>query len=79
MMFFTITNKYKTEEISTHTLDEAFMVLAPFINSFFDCITITTENDISFKLNKKKSWSIVEQSPTFKRFRMWFLKWRKRD
>jgi hypothetical protein len=30
-------------------------------------LLFTTENDISFKLNKKKSWSIVEQSPTFKR------------
>jgi len=60
--------KYKTEEIeSTHTLDEAFMVLAPFINNpFLTALLFTTENDISFKLNKKRVGSIVEQSPTFK-------------
>ena len=60
--------KYKTEEIeSTHTLDEAFMVLAPFINNpFLTALLFTTENDISFKLNKKRVGSIVEQAPTFK-------------
>jgi hypothetical protein len=63
-----LTAKYKTEEIeSTHTLDEAFMVLAPFINNpFLTALLFTTENDISFKLNKKRVGSIVEQSPTFK-------------
>jgi len=60
--------KYKTEEIeSTHTLDEAFMVLAPFINNpFLTALLFTTENVISFKLNKKRVGSIVEQAPTFK-------------
>jgi len=63
-----LTAKYKTEEIeSTHTLDEAFMVLAPFINNpFLTALLFTTENDISFKLNKKRVGSIVEQAPTFK-------------
>ena len=63
-----LTAKYKTEEIeSTHTSDEAFMVLAPFINNpFLTALLFTTENDISFKLNKKRVGSIVEQAPTFK-------------
>ena len=63
-----LTAKYKTEEVeSTHTLDEAFMVLAPFINNpFLTALLFTTENDISFKLNKKRVGSIVEQAPTFK-------------
>jgi hypothetical protein len=36
------------------------------INNCFDCfIAFTTENDITFKLNKKRVGSI-EQAPTFK-------------
>lgn len=63
-----LTAKYKTEEIeSTHTLDEAFMVLAPYMNNpFLTALLFTTENDISFKLNKKRVGTIVEQAPTFK-------------
>ena len=63
-----LTAKYKTEEIeSTHTLDEAFMVLAPYMNNpFLTALLFTTANDITFKLNKKRVGSIVEQAPTFK-------------
>ena len=63
-----LTAKYKTEEIeSTHTLDEAFMVLAPYMNNpFLTALLFTTENDITFKLNKKRVGTIVEQAPTFK-------------
>ena len=60
--------KYKTEEIeSFHTLDEAFIVLAPYMNNpFLTALLFTTENDITFKLNKKRVGSIVTQAPTFK-------------
>ncbi|TDE04911.1 hypothetical protein [Flavobacterium hiemivividum] len=60
--------KYKTEEIeSFHTLDEAFIVLAPYMNNpFLTALLFTTENDITFKLNKKRVGSIIEQPPTFK-------------
>ena len=63
-----LTAKYKTEEIeSTHTLDEAFMVLAPYMNNpFLTALLFTTEKDITFKLNKKRVASIIEKSPTFK-------------
>ena len=63
-----LTAKYKTEEIeSTHTLDEAFMVLAPYMNNpFLTALLFTTENDITFKLNKKRVASIIEKTPTFK-------------
>ncbi len=63
-----LTAKYKTEEIeSTHTIDEAFMVLAPYMNNpFLTALLFTTENDITFKLNKKRVGTIVEQAPTFK-------------
>ncbi|MFE3869369.1 hypothetical protein ACFX5E_14995 [Flavobacterium sp. LS2P90] len=63
-----VTARYKTEEIeSFHTLDEAFMILSPFINNpFLTALLFTTENDITFKLNKKRVGSIVEQAPTFK-------------
>jgi hypothetical protein len=60
--------RYKTEEIeSLHTLDEAFIVLSPYINNpFLSAILFTTENDIVFKLNKKRIGTITEQAPTFK-------------
>ena len=60
--------KYKTEEIeSFHTIDEAFIVLAPYMNNpFLTALLFTTENDITFKLNKKRVGSIITQAPTFK-------------
>jgi hypothetical protein len=63
-----LTAKYKTEEIeSFHTLDEAFLVLTPYLNNpFLTALLFTTENDITFKLNKKRVASIIEQAPTFK-------------
>ena len=60
--------KYKTEELeSFHTIDEAFIVLAPFMNNpFLTALLFTTENDITFKLNKKRVGTIITQAPTFK-------------
>ncbi|UFH36292.1 hypothetical protein [Flavobacterium acetivorans] len=63
-----LTARYKTEEIeSFHTVDEAFVVLAPYMNNpFLTALLFTTENDITFKLNKKRVGTIIEQAPTFK-------------
>jgi hypothetical protein len=63
-----LTARYKTEEIeSFHTLDEAFIVLAPYIkNPFLTALLFTTDADITFKVNKKNVGSIIEQAPTFK-------------
>jgi hypothetical protein len=63
-----VTARYKTEEIeSFHTLDEAYIVLAPYMNNpFLTALLFTTENDITFKLNKKRVGTIIEQAPTFK-------------
>ena len=60
--------RYKTEEIeSFHTLDEAFFVLSSYMNNpFLTALLFTTENDLTFKLNKKRVGSIMEQAPTFK-------------
>jgi len=60
--------RYKTEEVeSFHTLDEAFFVLSSNMNNpFLTALLFTTENDLTFKLNKKRIGSIVEQAPTFK-------------
>jgi hypothetical protein len=60
--------RYKTEEIeSFHTLDEAFFVLSSYLNNpFLTALLFTTENDLTFKLNKKRVGSIVDQAPTFK-------------
>jgi hypothetical protein len=60
--------RYKTEEIeSFHSLEDTFAVLAPYMNNpFLTALLFTTENDLTFKLNKKRVASIVEQAPTFK-------------
>jgi hypothetical protein len=60
--------RYKTEEIeSFHSLDEAFFVLSSYMNNpFLTALLFTTENDLTFKLNKKRVGSIAEQAPTFK-------------
>lgn len=60
--------RYKTEEIeSFHSLDDTFAILASYINNpFLTALLFTTENDLTFKLNKKRVGSIVEQAPTFK-------------
>lgn len=62
------TSKYKTEEIeSYHTIDEAFMLLSSYIKSpFLTALLFTTEQDLTFKVNKKNVGSLVEQVPTFK-------------
>ena len=62
------TSKYKTEEIeSFHTIDEAFMLLSSYIKSpFLSALLFTTEQDLTFKVNKKNVGSLVEQVPTFK-------------
>lgn len=60
--------RYKTEEIeSFHDLEDSFAILAPYMNNpFLTALLFTTENDITFKLNKKRVASIIEQAPTFK-------------
>lgn len=63
-----ITARYKTEEVeSFHSLEETFFILAPYMNNpFLTALLFTTENDITFKLNKKRVGSIITQAPTFK-------------
>lgn len=65
---FSLIARYKTEEVeSFHTLDEAFFVLSSYLNNpFLTALLFTTENDLTFKLNKKRVGTIVEQAPTFK-------------
>lgn len=65
---FVFTSRYKTEEIeSFHTVDEAFMLLSSFIKSpFLTALLFTTENDITFKVNKKNVGCILYQTATFK-------------
>ncbi len=63
-----LTARYKTEEIeSFHSLDEAYPILASYMNQpFLTALLFTTDNDVTFKLNKKRVGSIIEQAPTFK-------------
>ena len=59
--------KFQQEELfEIHTLDSAFTRLLEFINNpFLSAILFTTEFDLTFKLNKKRAVSIVEQFPSF--------------
>ncbi|WP_316634853.1 hypothetical protein [uncultured Flavobacterium sp.] len=63
-----LTTRYKTEEIeSIHALDEALLILGTYIkNPFLTALLFTTDNDVTFKVNKKNAGSIIEQEPTFK-------------
>lgn len=65
---FELTLRYKTEEIvSIHTIDEAFVILSSHIkNPFTTALLFTTENDLTFKVNKKNVGSLIVQAPTFK-------------
>ncbi|MEN2486552.1 hypothetical protein AAYQ05_02025 [Flavobacterium sp. B11] len=63
-----LTFRYKTKEIeSIHTLDEALLILGTHIkNPFLTALLFTTDDDVTFKVNKKNAGSIIEQAPTFK-------------
>lgn len=65
---FAIMMRYKTEEIqSFHSIEETFVLLSSHIkNPFLTALLFTTENDITFKVNKKNVGTIIEQAPTFK-------------
>ena len=59
--------KFQQEEIiEIHSIDLAFNRLLEFINNpFLSAILFTTEFDLTYKLNKKRAVSMVEQFPSF--------------
>jgi hypothetical protein len=59
--------KFQQEEIvEIYTIEKAFPRLLEFINNpFLSAILFTTEFDLTYKLNKKRVVSVVEQFPTF--------------
>lgn len=59
--------KFQKEEIiEIHTVDSAFDRLVEFINNpFLSAILFTTEFDLTYKLNKKRVVSVIEQFPSF--------------
>ncbi|WP_298395633.1 hypothetical protein [Flavobacterium sp.] len=59
--------KFQQEEIiEIYTIENAFPRLLEFINNpFLSAILFTTEFDLTYKLNKKRAVSLVEQFPTF--------------
>jgi hypothetical protein len=59
--------KFQKEEIfEIHTIDSTFPRLLEFINNpFLSAILFTTEFDLTYKLNKKRAVSMVEQFPSF--------------
>ena len=63
-----LTFRYKKKEIeSIHNLDEALLILGTHIkNPFLTALLFTTNDDVTFKVNKKNAGSIIEQAPTFK-------------
>lgn len=60
--------RYKREEIETfHSMEETFILLSSYMNNpFLSALLFTTENDLIFKINKKRAGSITDQAPTFK-------------
>ncbi len=68
VLMMSVIARYKTEEVeSFHSLKDTFSILTPYMNNpFLTALLFTTEADFSFKLNKKRIGSIVEQAPTFK-------------
>ena len=59
--------KFQQEELfEIHTIDSAFPRLLEFINNpFLSAILFTTEFDLTYKLNKKRAVSVIEQFPSF--------------
>lgn len=59
--------KFQKEEIvEIHTIDSTFNRLLEFINNpFLSAILFTTEFDLTYKLNKKRAVSMMEQFPSF--------------
>ena len=59
--------KFQREEIiEIHSIDKVFNRLLEFINNpFLSAILFTTEFDLTYKLNKKRAVSMVEQFPSF--------------
>lgn len=59
--------KFQQEEVvEIYTIDHAFTRLLEFINNpFLSAILFTTEFDLTYKLNKKRAVSVMEQSPSF--------------
>lgn len=54
------------DEEDEFTLEEAFVVLKPYLRkSFSSVLLFTTTKDVTFKINKKGVGSITENSPTF--------------
>ena len=68
ILSISVIKRFKTEEIeSFHSLEETYNELIPFLaKPFLTVILFTTESDLTFKLNKKRAGSIIEQAPTFK-------------
>ena len=64
---FELKFKHQQEELfEIHEIENAFSRLLEFINNpFMSAILFTTEFDLTYKLNKKRAVSMVEQFPSF--------------
>ena len=58
----------ETEDEETElTLEEAFVFLRPYLRTPFSSVLLfTTTKDVTFKINKKGTGRITENSPTFR-------------
>lgn len=59
--------RYQEEELfEVHTIEETRDKLKPYLaNPFLTAILFTTEFDLTYKLNKKRIVTILEQFPSF--------------
>lgn len=54
------------EQVEIHSIDKAKDVLVQYINNpFMSAILFTTEFDLTYKLNKKRAFSIIQKGNTF--------------
>ena len=66
-MKMSVIARYKTEEVeSFHSLEDTYPILCSYMNNpFLSALLFTSEQDVVFKLNKKRAGSITVQDPTF--------------
>ena len=56
----------QAEQVEIHSIDKAKDVLVQYINNpFMSAILFTTEFDLTYKLNKKRAFSIIQKGNTF--------------
>jgi hypothetical protein len=67
-LLMSMIKRYKTEEIETFLpMADCFIYLNDYVNNpFLTVLLFTTQENLTFKLNKKRVGTTISQAPTFK-------------